>query len=103
MSLLVPIIELFRYGLEPVAPFSWFGINLNTLDIAAAVRLCMMLRQVRGVVAKAYQGHARAQRVDDEKVRVGGPVIETKSLVRDMFATLLVVHGGEFAGVSWCP
>jgi len=56
----------------------------------------MMLRQIREAVAKAYRGHPRGQ-AGDEKVEVGGPVIETKSFVRDMLATLLVVHGGEFA------
>jgi len=98
MSVLIPIIELFRYGLEPVAPFSWFGINLNTLDIVAAVRLCMVLRQIREMIAKSYQTRAKAQPAD-EKATGGGPrpMIETKSLVRDMSATLLVVHGGEFA------
>lgn len=97
MSLLAPIVEIFRYGLEPVAPFSWFGINVNTLDVAGAIRLCLIMRQVREEIARAYQAHAQSKLVG-EKSATGGPRIESKSFVRDLAATLVVVHGGDIAG-----
>jgi hypothetical protein len=105
MSLLTPIVEIFRYGLEPVAPFSWFGIKLSTLEIAAAVRLCMILRQVRELISKGYQTQAQPKEKGRFRTRgvggASGPVFETKSFVRDLSATLLVVHGGEITGASF--
>lgn len=100
MSLLAPIVEIFRYGLQPVAPLSWFGIYVSTLDVAAAVRLCMILRQIRVMISKGYEAHAATQATaSGEKSNTGGgPTIESKSLVRDIAATLVVAHGGDIYG-----
>lgn len=101
MSLaLAPIVELYRWGLQPVAPFSWFGIQISTIDVAAAIRLCLILRQVRELIAKAYKANtdqANAGASEKEKAAVAalGPKLEEKSLVRDLVATLTVVHGGD--------
>jgi hypothetical protein len=104
MSLaLAPIVELYRWGIQPVAPFSWFGIQISTIDVAAAVRLCLILRQVREHIAKAYKARvaqATPGAPEDEKAAVAalGPKFEEKSLVRDLAATLIVVHGGDAIG-----
>ena len=104
MSLaLAPIIELYRWGLQPVALLSSFGIQISTIDVAAAVRLCLILRQVRGLIAKAYKAQAPQQNAgasEGEKAAVPayGPKFEEKSLVRDLAATLIVVHGGDAIG-----
>ena len=104
MSLaLAPIVELYRWGLQPVAPFSWFGIQIGAIDVAAAVRLCLVLRQVRELVAKTYKdhaAHATAGASEKEKAAAAalGPKFEEKSLVRDLAATLIVVHGGDAIG-----
>ncbi|KAF9793037.1 hypothetical protein BJ322DRAFT_1032670 [Thelephora terrestris] len=101
MSLaLAPIIELYRWGLEPVAPFSWFGIQVNTIDVAAAVRLCLILRQVRELITKGHKAHAAQAATgasEGEKATVAASTskFEEKSLVRDLVATLIVVHGGD--------
>jgi len=101
MSLaLAPIIELYRWGLQPVALFSWFGIQISTIDVAAAVRLCLLLRQIRESVAKAKKAQvAQATAGVSEKEKAVaityGPKFEEKSLVRDLAATLIVVHGGD--------
>ena len=105
MSLaLAPIVELYRWGLQPVAPFSWFGIQIGAIEFAAAVRLCLILRQVRELIAKGYKAHAAqatARASEKEKVAAGalGPKFEEKSLVRDLVATLIVVHGGDAIGL----
>jgi hypothetical protein len=84
MSLLVsPLIEVFRYGLAPIAPFAWFGMPLNTLDIVATVRLCLILRQIREL---SHTKHVATK---------GKTGIEEKSLVKALATTLLVVYGGE--------
>jgi hypothetical protein len=104
MSLaLAPIVELYRWGLQPVAPFSWFGIQISTIDVAAAVRLCLALRQVRELIAKAYkaraaQASAGASEEEKAAITARGPKFEDKSLVRDLAATLVVVHGGDAIG-----
>ena len=104
MSLaLAPIVELYRWGLQPVAPFSWFGIQFSTIEFIAAVRLCLILRQVRELIAKAYKAHAaQATEGASEKEKAAavalGPKLEEKSLVRDLAATLIVVHGGDAIG-----
>ena len=104
MSLaLAPIVELYRWGLQPVAPFSWFGIKISTIEVAAAIRLCLILRQVREFIAKAYKANvnqANAGASEKEKAAVAalGPKFEEKSLVRDLVATLTVVHGGDAIG-----
>ena len=104
MSLgLAPIVELYRWGLQPVAPFSWFGIQFSVIDFAAAVRLCLVLRQVRELTARAYNPNATqaiAGLSEEEKTTAAalGPKFEEKSLVRDLAATLIVVHGGDAIG-----
>ena len=104
MSLvLAPIIELYRWGLQPVAPFSWFGLQISTIDLAAAVRLCLVLRQVRELIAKDYkaqaaQATAGVSEKEKSAVTARGPKFEEKSLVRDLVATLIVVHGGDAIG-----
>jgi hypothetical protein len=82
MSLLVsPFVEVFRFALTPIAPFAWFGVPVSTLDVVAAFRLGMIIRQLRETI------HAK-------HVSAKGPV-EEKSFVKTLATTLLVVYGGE--------
>ncbi|KAI0373226.1 hypothetical protein BV20DRAFT_963044 [Pilatotrama ljubarskyi] len=94
MSLLLyPVVELYRYALQPVAPFTWFGLSLSTLDVVAAVRLCVALRQIR---EKLWRDHIqKTKTVRSEKDAVALPEVEQRSFVRDAAAVLLVVYGGE--------
>ncbi|KAF8188328.1 hypothetical protein BJ912DRAFT_1022480 [Pholiota molesta] len=54
MSLLAPLVELFRYSLQPIAPFTWLGWGISTLDVVATVRLCIALRQIREIMLKQH-------------------------------------------------
>ncbi|KAI0781431.1 hypothetical protein BD413DRAFT_505249 [Trametes elegans] len=94
MSLLVsPIVELYRYALQPVAPFTWLGLPLSTLDVVATIRLCVALRQIR---EKLWRDHVqKTKTVNAEKGTVALPEVEQRSFVRDAAAVLLVVYGGE--------
>ncbi|KAG6831221.1 hypothetical protein H0H92_012018 [Tricholoma furcatifolium] len=84
MSLLVsPSVQLFRWSLQPIAPFTWFGIGLSTLDVVAAVRLCLILRQLR---EQFYLNHVSKKGVDG---------VEKPSFVKSLATTLTVVFGGE--------
>ncbi|RPD59282.1 hypothetical protein L226DRAFT_465280 [Lentinus tigrinus ALCF2SS1-7] len=93
--LLLPIVEVYRLILQPVAPFTWFGLQLSTLDVVAAFRLCVALRQIR---EKLWHDHVlklkTVQANEKEKAEVI-PEVEERSFVRDAAAALLVVYGGE--------
>lgn len=83
MVLLSTIIEVFRYSLHPIAPFTWFGIPITTLDLVATVRLCLVLRQIRD---QLFLQHVRTNGLKN---------IEASSFVKRVSTTLLVVYGGE--------
>jgi hypothetical protein len=115
MDLVVqPVVELYRTLLTPIAPFTWFGLPLSTLDLAATARLCVIMRQLRDaarveharkIVAarRAIKGKDKAREAgidaDEEDIAVVGPrypgAIEEHSFVRHAAGTLLVVYGGE--------
>ncbi|KDQ59669.1 hypothetical protein JAAARDRAFT_33239 [Jaapia argillacea MUCL 33604] len=88
MSILFsPFVETYRLALQPVAPFTWFGLTISTLDLAAAFRLCLALRQMREAL--------HAQHVNGKNDKTKGKAVDEKSLVKDLATTLLVVYGGE--------
>lgn len=81
--LLSPFIEAFRYTLQPIAPFTWFGLGVSTLDLVATVRLCLILRQIR---EQLYLKHVSVKGVTG---------VEQHSFAKSLTATLTVVYGGE--------
>lgn len=83
MMVLSPIIEVFRWSLQPIAPFTWLGVPISTLDVVATFRLCIVLRQVRELLHRAHAA------------KTGGKDIEEASFVKRLATTLLVVYGGE--------
>ncbi|KAJ3785342.1 hypothetical protein GGU10DRAFT_292388 [Lentinula aff. detonsa] len=83
MSFLSPVAAIFSYALEPIAPFTWFGLRISTLDVAAAFRLCLVLRQIR---EDLHRKHVKSH---------GTTLIETRSFVRSASTALTVVFGGE--------
>ncbi|KAG7086486.1 hypothetical protein E1B28_002436 [Marasmius oreades] len=88
MSIVTPAIEAFRYLLQPIAPFIWFGLPISTLDVAAAFRLCIVLRQFR---EDLYRKHVKVH---------GHTSVESRSFSRSALTALTVVFGGE---VMACP
>ncbi|KAI0806834.1 hypothetical protein C8Q74DRAFT_1224576 [Fomes fomentarius] len=94
--LLAPVVEIYRLILQPVAPFTWFGLRLSTLDVVAAFRLCVALRQIR---EKLWRDHLLMTKTVSANEKDGAKhtitQIETRSFVRDAAAALVVVYGGE--------
>jgi hypothetical protein len=89
VALLTPLIHTFQWSLQPIAPFTWFGLSICTLDVVAATRLCLGLRQLReGLFAEhvAKKGN---------KTTKSNLEIEEKSFARDLSTTMTVVYGGE--------
>lgn len=89
MSLLTPIIQVFNYTLQPVAPFTWFNLSISTLDVVAAFRLCIVLRQIK---ESLYQQHVSNK---------GVVSVEPRAFARDLSTTLTVVYGGEVMTGAW--
>ncbi|PCH38396.1 hypothetical protein WOLCODRAFT_136246 [Wolfiporia cocos MD-104 SS10] len=87
--LLAPFVEVYRYALEPIAPFTWFGLSFSTLDVAAALRTCIALRQIK----EQYYAHHLAKKRGSNEAAIQD--IEHRSFVRDVSAALMVVFGGE--------
>jgi len=83
MSLLTPVIQIFNYALQPIAPFTWFNLSISTLDVVAAFRLCIVLRQIK---ESLYNQHVSNK---------GPASVEPKAFARDISTTLTVVYGGE--------
>ncbi|TFK25776.1 hypothetical protein FA15DRAFT_617005 [Coprinopsis marcescibilis] len=77
------IIDIFRWSLQPVAPFTWFGLSLSTLDVVAAFRLCIILRQIREIGLKQHLTSKNTAKTEEQ------------SFVRSVATTYLVVYGGE--------
>ncbi|KAG2151051.1 uncharacterized protein EDB93DRAFT_1083762 [Suillus bovinus] len=72
-------------SLEPIAPFSWFGIKVCSIKLVAALRLCTVLRQVW---EDLYAKHQR--RTGDKPASV-----EERSFLRDACTSLTIKFGGE--------
>jgi hypothetical protein len=81
--LLAPLTGVFRDSLQPIAPVTWLGWGISTLDVVATVRLCIILRQIRESMLKNHISTKGASQVED------------KSFVKNAATTLLVVYGGE--------
>lgn len=86
-QILTPFIDVFQLSLKPIAPFTWFGLGLSSLDLLATVRLCVALRQLREDITSKQLKIASAKKTKLE--------IEEKSFVKDLSTTLMVVYGGE--------
>ncbi|KAJ8522611.1 hypothetical protein ONZ45_g810 [Pleurotus djamor] len=82
-ALLAPFVAVYSYALQPVAPFTWLGLSISALDVVAAFRLCLILRQVREMY---HSKHVSTK---------GHDAIEGESFAKKLAATYTVVYGGE--------
>ena len=86
--LLQSLAFLFQWSLQPIAPFTWFGFSVNSLDVIAAFRLCLALRQLREGLYAEYLAK-------NTKATANTLKFEEKSFGKDLSTTLTVVYGGE--------
>ncbi|KAH7890043.1 hypothetical protein F5I97DRAFT_630043 [Phlebopus sp. FC_14] len=82
-----PFLHLYQHALQPIAPFSWFGLGISSLDLLGAFRLCYALRQIRETLRNEHTH----RRTTSSNI----PAPEDRSFTRDAFTTLAVVFGGE--------
>lgn len=85
------IVDVYQYILQPLSPFSFFGLPVTTLDVVAALRLCIGMRQMREEQHRRYLATPGSSRKSTED----------SSFMRSLMATLLIVYGGEAITGSW--
>ena len=90
--LLNPLVYLFQWSLKPIAPFTWFGLGISTLDLAGAIRLCLALRQLREGLYGEHVGKKGGKTISKSKSTLE---IEEKSFMKDLSTTFIVVYAGE--------
>ncbi|KAF8274246.1 hypothetical protein EI94DRAFT_1562166 [Lactarius quietus] len=96
-SLIAPVIAFYDYALQPLPALAWLGVPVSTLDVVGALRLAMSLRQVREL---HHDRHI--SRISATSSKAGdGERPEPRSRVRDLVATLVMVHGGEAIAAPW--
>lgn len=101
---LAPVIAFYHYALQPIPALAWLGLPISVLDVAGALRLAVVLRQVRELY---HNQHVAKLAVTSHRTKSGGKPTgkaqrtaadeppEPRSRVRDFLATLVIVHGGE--------
>src|SRR5882757_9919779 len=82
---LQPLVSIYRYALEPIAPFTWFGIKVCSLELVAAFRLCVALRQIKEALRAKHERSTRGDKL----------IVEERSFLRDASTALTVKFGGE--------
>lgn len=101
MSLTAPIVAFYDYTLQPISALAWVGAPISALDIAGALRLALILRQLREQFHKEHVAKmsltttGRVKNVQSEKVSVPVAPPEQRSRIRDFAASLVMVFGGE--------
>ncbi|SRR6266404_634980 len=99
-SLLASIIAFYDYALQPVSALAWIGDPIPILDVAAAVRLAVILRQAREYFHNEHLAKASAASRQAKNEQTGKNIThidppEQRSRVRDLVTTFLLVFGGE--------
>lgn len=100
MSVTAPIIAFYDLTLQPITALAWVGAPISALDIAGALRLALILRQMREHfrkehLAKTSLASGRVKNEQLDKVSVQVVPSEQRSCVRNLAASLLMVFGGE--------
>ncbi|KZS98823.1 hypothetical protein SISNIDRAFT_471969 [Sistotremastrum niveocremeum HHB9708] len=88
--------KTFTSVLAPAPPFSWFDLPISTIDVVGALRLALVMRQLKEMVAAA-QARQSAELKGSQPASARW---EEPSYVKDMFMLLTVVYGGEIVSSS---
>lgn len=81
----------FTSALAPTPPFSWFDLPISSIDVVGALRLALVMRQLKEMTAASHA----AQTANLKGSQPASARWEEPSYVKDMFMLLTVVYGGE--------
>ncbi|KAI0261066.1 hypothetical protein BC834DRAFT_845814 [Gloeopeniophorella convolvens] len=103
---LAPIVTFYDYALQPVPALAWLGVPVSALEVAGALRVALLLRQLRELFHKQHAAKISAATKARNgkgagKESVALEPIEPRSRVRDFAATLVMVFGGEAVVAPW--
>ena len=95
MSPTAPIVAFYDYALQPISALAWVGAPISALDVAGALRLALILRQLREQFHKEHL--AKMASTTGRVERFSAPVVpsEKRSRVRNFAASLVMVFAGE--------
>jgi hypothetical protein len=94
-SALASIIAFYDYALQPLSALAWAGDPISILDIAAAFRLALILRQVRELFHNEHLAKTSSAPRQATKNIVQADPSEQRGRVRDLATNFLMVFGGE--------
>ncbi|KAI0032334.1 hypothetical protein K488DRAFT_78533 [Vararia minispora EC-137] len=83
----VPVFLVYDYTLQPLDAFAWTGAVITPLDVIGALRLALVVRQMR-------------ENTHREHLKTGRPR-EMRGRARDIATTLVMVYGGEAVVAPW--
>ncbi|KAH9999097.1 hypothetical protein BJV77DRAFT_1127860, partial [Russula vinacea] len=86
-----PIIAFYDLTLQPITALAWVGAPISALDIAGALRLALILRQMREHFRKEHLA----------KTSLASGRVKNEHCVRNFAASLLMVFGGEAVVAPW--
>ena len=96
-SALTSIVAFYDYALQPVSALAWIGDPISILDVSAAFRLALILRQVRELFHNEHLAKMSSALGQSKNGQTGKKIDppEQRSCVRDLATTFLMVFGGE--------
>jgi hypothetical protein len=96
-SVLASIVAFYDYALQPVSALAWIGDPLSILDVAAAFRLALILRQLREQFHNEHLAKTSSALRQSRNGQTGKNLdsLEQRSYARDLATTFLMVFGGE--------
>ncbi|KAH7890038.1 hypothetical protein F5I97DRAFT_630570 [Phlebopus sp. FC_14] len=83
-----PFLHFHQHALQPIAPFSWFGLGISSLHLLGAFRLCYALRQI---IETLQNGHTRRRTTSSNT-----PTPEDRSFTRDAISHHVTHGSGTF-------
>ncbi|THH21068.1 hypothetical protein EW146_g391 [Bondarzewia mesenterica] len=94
-SAFTPIFAVYDYTLTPLAPLTWLGASVSVLDLAAAFRLALVLRQMREAYRRDHAFNTAKNEFIGGRSGKDRPPLEVRARARDLATTLVMVYGGE--------
>ncbi|KAI9456677.1 hypothetical protein BJY52DRAFT_1204713 [Lactarius psammicola] len=105
-SALASIVAFYDYALQPVSALAWVGDPISILDVAAALRLALILRQVRELFHNEHLAKTSSATRQVKNGQTGKNIAQTdppeqRGRVRDLATNFLMVFGGEAVVAPW--
>ncbi|KAI0059130.1 hypothetical protein BV25DRAFT_1829461 [Artomyces pyxidatus] len=92
-SALSSVVSFYDYTLQPLPAFAAFGAPVSKLDVIGALRLALVMRQLREMLLKMHRAKVSSGEAVEQE--------EPRGTARDIATTLVMVYGGEAIVAPW--